>query len=66
MENRRKEEILSILYSKGRVSVGELSRTLYVSEMTIRRDLAEMENGGKVNAKGRHLLLPCGFLAWRC
>ena len=46
MEIGRKEEILSILYTKGRVSVNELSRTLFVSEMTIRRDLAEMESGG--------------------
>ena len=42
----RQQEILDILYKKSRVSVSELSKTLYVSEMTIRRDLAEMEKGG--------------------
>lgn len=42
----RKAEILGILYKKGRISVGELARTLYVSEMTVRRDLSEMEKGG--------------------
>ncbi len=44
----RKKEILDLLYKKGKVAVGELARTLYVSEMTIRRDLAEMEKGGYV------------------
>ena len=42
----RKQDILDILYKKGRVTVGELSKTLYVSEMTVRRDLADMEKGG--------------------
>ena len=45
MEGRQKD-ILTMLYEKGRVSVAELSRTLYVSEMTVRRDLDEMEKGG--------------------
>ena len=45
MEGRQKD-ILALLYERGRVSVAELSRTLYVSEMTVRRDLAEMEKGG--------------------
>ena len=42
----RQKDILTLLYAKGRVSVSELSHTLYVSEMTVRRDLAEMEKGG--------------------
>ena len=45
MEERQKD-ILKRLYEKGRVSVADLARTLYVSEMTVRRDLAEMEKGG--------------------
>lgn len=45
MEERQKD-ILKLLYEKGRVSVADLSRSLYVSEMTVRRDLAEMEKGG--------------------
>lgn len=44
--NERQKEILSILYQQGRVSVAELSQTLFVSEMTVRRDLTEMERGG--------------------
>ena len=44
--NGRQKDILTRLYEKGRVSVAELSRTLYVSEMTVRRDLTEMEKGG--------------------
>ncbi|MBQ8907843.1 MAG: DeoR/GlpR transcriptional regulator [Clostridia bacterium] len=42
----RKKEIMALLYERGKVSVGELSRTLYVSEMTVRRDLTEMEKDG--------------------
>lgn len=42
----RKKDIIDILYAKGRVSVSELSKTLFVSEMTIRRDLREMEQKG--------------------
>lgn len=44
-ENRKKD-ILDILYEKGRVSVSELAGTLFVSEMTIRRDLTELEQKG--------------------
>ncbi len=44
--NERQKEILEILYQKGRVSVAELSQALYVTEMTVRRDLTEMEKGG--------------------
>ena len=46
MINERQKEILGILYQNGRASVAELSRTLFVSEMTVRRDLIEMEKGG--------------------
>ena len=46
MLNKRQKEILEILYQKGKVSVAELSHTLFVAEMTVRRDLIEMEKGG--------------------
>ena len=46
MENERQKEIMDILYQKGKASVSELASTLFVTEMTIRRDLAEMEKGG--------------------
>lgn len=44
--NSRQHEILDLLYKKGKVSVKDFSKTLYVCEMTIRRDLAEMEKCG--------------------
>lgn len=42
----RKKDILDILYANGRVSVSKLAKALFVSEMTIRRDLSEMEKDG--------------------
>lgn len=42
----RKRDIFDMLCEKKRMSVSELSKTLYVCEMTIRRDLAEMEKQG--------------------
>lgn len=42
----RQKEILNILYRDGSATVAELSRTLFVCEMTVRRDLCEMEKGG--------------------
>ena len=46
MIKARQKEILEILYRNGRASVAELSHALFVSEMTVRRDLCEMEKGG--------------------
>lgn len=42
----RKKDILELLYVNGRVCVAELAKKLFVSEMTIRRDLSEMEKDG--------------------
>lgn len=42
----RKKEIFDILYEEGRISVSKLAEILYVSEMTIRRDLSDMEKNG--------------------
>lgn len=42
----RKDQIFEILKQKGKVTVAELASTLYVSEMTIRRDLTDMEKYG--------------------
>ena len=44
----RKKDILDILYASGRISVSKLAETLFVSEMTIRRDLSEMEKVGVI------------------
>lgn len=44
--NDRQAEIMNLIKENGRVLTKELSKTLYVSEMTIRRDLSEMEKCG--------------------
>ena len=44
--SKRQQKILDILTEKQRASVNYLAQTLYFSQMTIRRDLAEMEQGG--------------------
>jgi len=46
MLHERQKEIMEIIYEKGRVSVAELAQGLFVTEMTIRRDLSEMEKAG--------------------
>lgn len=46
MHNIRHEEILKILERNGAVSVKALCEILYVSEATVRRDLAELERMG--------------------
>lgn len=42
-KSERKNEILKILSARGYMSVTELSKLLYTSESSIRRDLAELE-----------------------
>ncbi len=44
----RQREIISILEEKGSVSVSKLSKILYASAPTIRRDLTVLEQQGKV------------------
>jgi len=44
--NTRQQEILDILYETGKIAVTDLAKRLYVTEMTIRRDLTAMEKGG--------------------
>ncbi len=44
--NARQKKILQTVNSTGAVKVAELSKTLYFSEMTIRRDLQLMEEEG--------------------
>ncbi len=48
MENPRHNEIMNIIEKRGQATVGELSEKLFVCEMTIRRDLAELEKNGLV------------------
>ena len=44
--NERQKQILMITQKKQRATVAELAKALYVSEMTVRRDLAKMEHDG--------------------
>lgn len=44
----RQQEILSIIEKKGSISVNKLSKILYTSAPTIRRDLTVLENQGKI------------------
>ena len=46
MLSERQKEIFDLLCDKTRMSVEELSKIFYVSEMTIRRDLNEMKEQG--------------------
>ena len=46
MLNERQQRILDLTAKKQRISVRALAKALYVSEMTIRRDLAKMEQEG--------------------
>lgn len=44
--NERQQQIYDIIYAKKKISVTKLTQLLYVSQMTIRRDLALMEKAG--------------------
>lgn len=53
----RHEQILQILMEKKSVTVGELSKTMFVSDATIRRDLSQMEKEGLIKrSHGRAVL----------
>ncbi|NPA57864.1 MAG: DeoR/GlpR transcriptional regulator [Aquificae bacterium] len=53
----RKEKILEILKEKKEISVKELSRIFNVSEMTIYRDIRELEKEGEIKRKHGAVLL---------
>jgi DeoR/GlpR family transcriptional regulator of sugar metabolism len=42
----RQQEILQLLHARGQISIADLSTRFSVSEMTLRRDLAQLENEG--------------------
>ena len=44
MSTEREKDILRIIYEKRQITVKELSRILYTSESSIRRDLEHLEN----------------------
>lgn len=49
LPQERKNRILSMLVEHGRAGVTDISAALAVSEMTVRRDLAELEAEGKLS-----------------
>ena len=46
--DERRRHILSLVQNQGRVLVGELSRTLGISQITIRKDLEHLQSRGLV------------------
>lgn len=44
----RQEEIMQLLYKRKSLTVRGLSQLLFISESTVRRDLRELERGGRV------------------
>ncbi|MCD6122390.1 MAG: DeoR/GlpR transcriptional regulator [Spirochaetales bacterium] len=48
-QKKRLNEIIKLLSHKERMSVREIAETLSVSEMTIRRDLNNLQSGGIIN-----------------
>lgn len=46
MLNSRQNKIFDLLQQEGKISVSTLAKTLFVSEMTVRRDLKLMEKNG--------------------
>ena len=47
-DQSREKDILDILYERDRISVAELAKILFVSEMTVRRDLTSLEKKGVI------------------
>ena len=61
--DERRQHILSLVHSQGRVLVGELSRTLGISQITIRKDLEHLQSRGLVQrTHGGALRLQSGAL----
>ncbi len=48
MKEKRKEQIMTLLTDKGSVEVSELCKIFHVTTMTIRRDLDELRNDGRI------------------
>src|SRR5579875_1772129 len=62
--DERRQHILSLIQSHGRVLVGELSRNLGISQITIRKDLEYLQSKGLVQrTHGGALRLQSGALS---
>lgn len=61
--DERRQHILSLVQNQGRVLVGELSRTLGISQITIRKDLEHLQSKGLIQrTHGGALRLQAGAL----
>ncbi len=49
MKENREKEILSFLEKEGYAKIGKISKELFISESTVRRNLAELDNKGLIN-----------------
>ena len=49
MINERQKQIFELVQQKGKISVNRLAQLLFVSQMTIRRDLIQLEQEGLLN-----------------
>ena len=49
LENQRKERIIGLLTENTTMSTSELSKRLYVSDATVRRDLGDLERAGRIH-----------------
>lgn len=58
LTNERQNKITEILKEQKTVFVGELAKKLYVSEATVRRDLAEMQKLGLIERSHGGAILP--------
>ena len=58
MQNERQNAILQALKENKSANVADLAKKLYVSEATIRRDLAQMESMGLIERTHGGALLP--------
>ncbi|MFP5266934.1 MAG: transcriptional repressor AgaR [Acidobacteriota bacterium] len=61
--DERRQHILSLIHTHGKVLVGELSRTLNISQITIRKDLDQLQAQGLIRrSHGGALRLQSGAL----
>lgn len=58
--DRRRQHILELVASEGRASIGALAQSLNVSEMTIRRDLTDLEAAGALARVHGGAIIPSG------
>lgn len=58
--DKRRQHILELVALEGRASIGDLAQSLDVSEMTIRRDLTDLEAAGAIARVHGGAVIPSG------